>query len=136
MKNVLPFLLSAASTTLLLLGSCKKEDSASPNQTCADEHVLEVYQDREAKVIVADGKKYCLTVDAADVAGNGTGYNIGKDVLVPVTDTDIPSQYQVEGLHVLLSGRKKSCFGLATLSMLSGPFGYKLEVESIKGKGD
>lgn len=115
---------------LLFTGiGCKKAsiDAPSPGPTCADEHTLEVYQNREAMVIRTELKRYCLTVDSTDLAqGN---YRL-QNVLVPTTD--LPSQYQVMGLHILLSGRKQSCYGLTTLPNLSNTFGYKLEVDELK----
>jgi hypothetical protein len=130
MRNALPLILSVASAALLLLGGCKKEDIASSTQTCPDEKVLEVYQSKEAKVIKTELDRYCLTVDAADVAlPGGYGYQI-QNVLVPAAD--LPATYRVEGLHVRLSGRKKSCFGLTSLPTTFGAFGYKLEVDAIQ----
>jgi hypothetical protein len=130
MKNIVLFRLSVASLTLLL-GGCNKENSASPNQTCADEHVLEVYQDQEAKVVLTQTDKYCLTVSPSDFALNAGGYN-PANILVPVSNDDIPTQYRIEGTHVLLSGRKKSCYGLTNHAAMFGSFGYKLEVDAIK----
>lgn len=117
---------------LLSIGgsSCSEKTTVTPTQTCADEHVIEVYKDREAKVIKTELDKYCLTVDAADLSlPGGYGYKI-QNVLVPATD--LPTSYRVEGLHVMLTGRKKSCFGLTSLPTTFGTFGYKLEVDTIK----
>jgi hypothetical protein len=127
MKNIVPFVVSLTSSTLLLLGGCRKEDSASPNQTCADEHVLEVYQDRKAVVVMTQLDTYCLVVDSTAIAG---GSYLLDDVLVPVPK--LPAQYQVVGLQVRFSGRKKSCYGLTTLPNLRNMFGYKLEIDAIK----
>lgn len=116
---------------LISSSGCSEKATVSPTQTCADEHVIEEYKDREAKVIETEQDRYCLTVDAADIAlAGGYGYQT-KNVLVPATD--LPTIYRVGGLHVLLSGRKKSCYGLTSLPTTFGSFGYKLEVESIKG---
>lgn len=70
---------------------------------------------------------YCLVADPADIAQHS--YHL-ENYLVPVPA--LPAQYQVEGLRVVFSGRKKSCYGLTTLPMLRGMFGYKLEVTDIQ----
>jgi hypothetical protein len=121
---------------LLASSGCSEKNSVTPvGQTCDNERVLEIYQNREAKVIKTELNRYCLTVDPDDVAGSS--YRL-PNVLVPVSESDIPAQYRVEGLHVLLSGRKKSCYGLTSLPNVYALFGYKLEVDTIKksDKGD
>ena len=115
---------------LLANSSCSKKNIVPPvGQTCDNEHVLEVYQDRKAKVIKTELNRYCLTVDPSDLASGS--YQL-PNVLVPAADGDIPVQYRVEGLHVLLTGRKKSCYGLTSLPNVYALFGYKLEVDTIK----
>lgn len=126
MKNLLPFILGLASS-LLLVGGCKKEDSTPPNQTCADEHVLEVYQEKKAIVVRTELDTYCIIVDSTAIAH---GSYLLDNYLVPIPS--LPAQYQVEGLQVTISGRKKSCYGLTTLPNLRNMFGYKLEVDAIK----
>ena len=126
--HVLPSLLLGISQ--LLLGCQRKADAPQPvNQTCDNERVLEVYQDRKAKVIRTELDRYCLTVDEQDLAGSSFRL---ANVLVPAAAGDIPAAYRVEGLLVLLSGRKKSCYGLTSLPNVYNAFGYKLEVDAIK----
>ena len=131
MKNALLIMSSLLLvTSQLLLGCQQKEEAPQPvGQTCENERVLEVYQDRKAKIIKTELNRYCLTVDLVDIASSS--YQL-PNVLVPALDGDIPAQYRIEGLHVLLSGRKKSCYGLTSLPNLFNSFGYKLEVDAIK----
>jgi hypothetical protein len=126
MKGILPFPLSAFSLTLLLMGGCKKEDSTLPNDACADERTLEVYQGVDAVVVNASGV-LCFVVDVDDIA---RGSYKAQNYLVPVPG--ISSQGRTWGEHVVISGRKKSCYGLVTSPNLRTTFGYKLEVNSIK----
>ena len=128
MKKTLPLSLSFA---LLLAGyGCTDKTDATPaGQTCADEHVLETYQNREAVVTRTQLDTYCLIVDTAALASGS--YRL-EQYLVPAVP--LPSQYQVEGLRVRLTGRKKSCYGLTTLPNLMSLFGYKLEVDNIQPK--
>jgi hypothetical protein len=126
MKSVLPFALSVASLSLLLIGGCKKEDSISPADTCADERTLEVYQDIDAVVVEASGV-LCFVVDKDNIAKGS--YEI-QHFLVPVPT--ISFQGHTWGERAVISGRKKSCYGLVTLPNLRNNFGYKLELNSVK----
>lgn len=125
MRNYLKYLIP--SLLLLIIWSCKKDEVVISNQTCADERTLAVYQDREAMVIITELNQYCLTVDSTDIAQRN--YRL-ENVLVPTTA--LPSQFQIAGQHVLLTGRKQSCYGLTTLPNLRNVFGYKLEIDYIK----
>jgi hypothetical protein len=126
MKSILPFALSAFSLTLLLMSGCKKEDITSSNDTCADEKTLEVYQDVEAVVVEASGQ-LCLVVDADDIA---KGQYEGQHFLVPIPA--ISFQGHTWGEHAVISGRKKSCYGLVTFPNVRTMYGYKLELTSVK----
>jgi hypothetical protein len=126
MKNTILFILGASSTLLLLAG-CKKEENTPVNQTCADEHVIEVYQDKKGIITKTELDTYCVIVDSTAIARGSYPLD---DYLVPIPG--LPPQYQVEGLRVVISGRKKSCYGLTTLPNLRTVFGYKLEVDAIK----
>lgn len=112
---------------LLASGGCKKADG--PGQSCADERLLEAYHDREAVVVMSAPTTYCLVVDSGDIA---RGSYILENYLVPVPASALPAQYRVAGLRILLSGRKKSCYGLTTLPQLRTAFGYKLEIEAVR----
>lgn len=112
---------------LLASASCKKEDG--PDQNCADEQLLEAYQEREAVVVLSQGTTCCLVVDSSDIARGSYGL---ENYLVPVPASSLPSQYRTVGLRVLLSGRKKSCYGLTTSPQLRTSFGYKLEIDAVK----
>ncbi len=116
------------SFALLLAGSgCSKKTEATPaGQTCDNERLLETYQDREAMVVKAG--VYCLTVDPADFQ---SGNYHSESVLVPTTP--LPAAYQVYGMRVRISGRKKSCYGLTTHPNFRNKFGYKLELDKIVG---
>ncbi|WP_460621257.1 hypothetical protein [Hymenobacter tenuis] len=116
-------------TAVLLTAGCKKDTSVHPNQSCDDEYVLATYQNKEAVVTRTEPNTYCLIVDENDLA---SGQYTLDNYLVPVFP--LPSQYQVVGLRVLLTGRKKSCYGLTTLPELRTMFGYKLEVDNIQPK--
>lgn len=119
---------------LLACSGCSKKNGIKPTgQTCDNEQVLEVYHDREAKVITTELDRYCLTVDEHDLASSS--YQL-QNVLVPAAAGDLPAQYRVKGLRVLLSGRKKSCYGLTSLPNVFNEFGYKLEIDAIKSKGE
>ncbi|OGX86515.1 hypothetical protein [Hymenobacter glacialis] len=128
MKILLGLSLSLA---LLLTGSgCTEKTDATPTgQTCKNERVLEDYQNREAVVTLTQLDTYCLIVDTAAIARGS--YRL-EHYLVPAVR--LPSQYQVEGLRVRLTGRKKSCYGLTTFPNLRNMFGYKLEVDNIQFK--
>lgn len=128
MKILLGLSLSLA---LLLTGSgCTEKSDATPTgQTCENERVLETYQNREAVVTRTEPDTYCLIVDTAALS---SGRYVHENYLVPVSP--LPAQYRVEGLRVLLTGRKKSCYGLTTFPDLRVMFGYKLEVDNIQLK--
>jgi len=126
MKSFLPFALSVASLSLLLMSGCKKEDNVSPNDTCSDERTLEVYQDVDAVVVSASGV-LCFVVDEDDIA---KGQYEGQHFLVPVPN--ISFQGHTWGERAVLSGRKKSCYGLVTFPDVRTMYGYKLEVNSVK----
>jgi len=106
--------------------SCTEKEAADPNQTCPDEHVLEVYQNRLAVVVGSDGV-FSLIVDSTDIA---RGSYAAQNYLVPATP--IPAQYQVAGKRMRLTGRKKSCYGLITSPYTRTLFGYKLEVDQLE----
>ena len=121
-------------SSLLIFGvvavaACNKDTSNAPNQSCDNEHVLISYQNREAVVTRTELDTYCLIVDSAALS---SGRYIHENYLVPVTP--LAAQYQVEGLRVLLTGRKKSCYGLTTFPNLMTSFGYKLEIDNIQPK--
>jgi hypothetical protein len=122
----LPFVF--ASALLLAVSGCDTPARVAPtSQTCEEERVLETYHDREAMVIKAE--TYCLTVAPEDLR---TGNYLGENVLVP--SVPLPSAYQVVGLRVRISGRKKSCNGLTTAPQFRYTFGYKFELDTITGK--
>ena len=127
MKILVKSRYSLASLLLLMSVGCKKD--AGPNQSCAGEHLLEAYQDREAVVVISQGTTYCLVVDSSDIAHQNYGL---ENYLVPVPAAALPTQYRVAGLRVLLNGRKKSCYGLTTSSQLRTSFGYKLEIDAVR----
>lgn len=122
MKGILPIALS----TLLLTGGCKKEEITSSDNTCADERTLEVYQDVDAVIVSASGR-LCFVVDADDIA---KGQYPAEHFLVPVPE--ISFQGHTWGEHAIISGRKKSCYGLVTFPDVRTMYGYKLEVNSVK----
>jgi hypothetical protein len=117
------------SLALLLTGpGCTDKTDATPTgQTCENERVLETYQNREAVVTRTALDTYCLIVDTAAIASRR--YHL-EHYLVPAVR--LPAHYQVEGLRVRLTGRKKSCYGLTTFPELMTMFGYKLEVDNIQ----
>ncbi len=90
---------------------------------------METYQNREAVVVLSQGTTYCLVVDSSDIARKSYG---SENYLVPVPAASLPSQYRTVGLRVLLSGRKKSCYGLTTSPQVRNSFGYKLEIDAVK----
>ena len=114
---------------------CSKDTSTTPDtrttpqQGCANERVLASYQNQEAVVTRTQLDTYCLIVDEPALS---SGRYLLENYLVPVTP--LPARYQVEGLRVLLTGRKKSCYGLTTFPNLRTMFGYKLEVDDIELK--
>ena len=118
--------------SLLVVGTltaagCEK-DMANPNgQTCANESVLAVYTSQEALITKTQLGTYCLIADPADIS---RGSYLLDNYLVP--SAPLPPQYQVEGLRVLLTGRKKSCYGLTTFPTLRTSFGYKLEIDDMR----
>ncbi len=119
-------------SALLILGAmagCSKDEGNAPQQSCDNEHVLASYQNREAVVTKTQLDTYCLIVDETALS---SGRYLLDNYLVPVHP--LPAQYQVEGLRVLLTGRKKSCYGLTTLPNLRNMFGYKLEVDNLQAK--
>jgi len=126
-------LLSFLSILGITVGTgCKGQEAAPSNQasqSCAGESVLAVYRNQIAVVAMTQKDTYCLIADSAAIANHS--YKL-DDYLVPTTA--LPLQYQVEGLRVLFSGRKKSCYGLTTLPTLRNSFGYKLEVDAIQAK--
>ena len=125
------FMIPTALIACALIGSSCAKNSAAPQdaQSCPGESVLAVYQNQEAVVTMTQKDTYCLVAAPADIANNS--YRL-ENYLVPVPA--LPSQYQVVGLHVIFSGRKKSCYGLTTLPNLMTSFGYKLEVDAIQVK--
>ena len=117
---------------LLMLGAmagCSKDAGNALPQRCDNEHVLAAYQNREAVVTQTQWDTYCLIVDEPALA---SGRYLLDNYLVPVPP--LPAHYRVEGLRVLLTGRKKSCYGLTTLPNLRNMFGYKLEVDNLQAK--
>lgn len=126
MKSIIT-IYSLMGLLLLASASCKKEEG--PSQSCAGEQLLETYQNREAIVVLSQGTTYCLVVDSSDIARRSYG---PENYLVPVPASSLPSQYRAVGSRVLLSGRKKSCYGLTTSPQLRTSFGYKLEIEAVK----
>ena len=119
---------------LLLVGvlastGCSKDTSTTPAPSCANEQVLASYQSREAVVTRTQLDTYCLVVDSTDLV---TGSYQLDHYLVPAVA--LPAPFQTEGLRVLVTGRKKSCYGLTTLPQLRTMFGYKFEVEAIELK--
>jgi hypothetical protein len=99
------------------------------SQNCADERVLTLYHNQIAVVTMTQKDTYCLIVDSVAIAKHS--YKL-ENYLVP--SSALAPQYQVEGLHVLFSGRKKSCYGLTTLPSLRNSFGYKLEIDLIQAR--
>ncbi|WP_125921704.1 hypothetical protein [Hymenobacter lapidarius] len=117
---------------LLIFGAaagagCEKDTSSIPSQSCDNERILASYQNKEAIVTRTQPDTYCLIVDSLDIS---KGSFLLDNYLVP--STPLPVQYQVEGLRVLLTGRKKSCYGLTTFPTLRSSFGYKLEIDDIR----
>ena len=108
---------------------CTKDTSTTPQQGCANERVLASYQNREAVVTRTEPDTYCLIVDEPALS---SGRYTHENYLVPATP--LPASCQVEGLRVLLTGRKKSYYGLTTFPELRTMFGYKLEVDDIQPK--
>jgi hypothetical protein len=126
-------ILSSLSVLGMTMGaSCKGQEarpSTQANQNCAGESVLAVYQNQVAVVTMTQKDTYCLIADSAAIANHS--YKL-DNYLVPATA--LSPQYQVEGLRVLFSGRKKSCYGLTTLPTLRNSFGYKLEIDAIQAQ--
>jgi hypothetical protein len=112
-------------------GSSCNKDAATPQDAlhCPGESVLVVYHNQEAVVTLTQKDTYCLIADSANIA---KGSYLSENYLVP--SSALPAQYQVEGLHVVFSGRKKNCYGLTTSSSLRTAFGYKVEIDTIRAK--
>jgi hypothetical protein len=125
MKAFIP----SALLILAAMAGCSKDAGIAPQQSCDNEHVVASYQNREAVVTKTQWDTYCLIVDEPALS---SGQYLLDNYLVPVHP--LPAQYQVEGLRVLLTGRKKSCYGLTTLPTLRTMFGYKLEVDKLQAK--
>ena len=128
MKRPATFLLASS----LLFGGfgCDNKDEMAPSgQTCEDERLLETYKDRQAVVAQTQLDTYCLLIYTGSPTSDD---RILEKFLVPVPASSLPAQFRVEGARVLLSGRKKSCYGLTTLPNLRTMFGYKLEIDAVK----
>lgn len=126
---------------LLTLLQCTSKDPDFQNRNCDCQRSAEKKEQKnvEAVMILIPANQpegylaedqYILSTDPADF--ESTSHGIGKNILVPCNS--VPEQYRKAGSRVIVSYKRKNCYGAITLPQLRSNFGYFIDLTSIRLK--
>ncbi|MGV3600011.1 MAG: hypothetical protein ACO1N1_02345 [Dyadobacter fermentans] len=131
-----------APALLFALTNCASDDPAEQNRACDCNGAIadEAIKDKEAVVVLLEGNNpdgyqgpdmYILSTDPADF--ERTSHAAGPNILVPcVTSLSVPEEYQKQGLRVLVSYRRKQCYGAITSPVMRSNYGYFVHLINIQ----
>lgn len=127
---------------LLMLVRCTTEDPdlQPANCDCQTSPVSEEEKDVEVVVVLISGNNapggnqgpdiYVLSTEPKDF--EATTYHVGKNILVPCSF--LPVGYQKAGSRLVVSYKRKECYGAISLPELRSNFGYHVDLTSIAFK--
>jgi hypothetical protein len=133
-------------STFLLVGcsllnlQCRDDpETQSANCDCQKGTVGKKKKDVEAVVVYMQGgypgasqrpDLYVLSTDPADF--ERSSHVAGPNILVPCDS--LSTQYRKQGLRVLVSYRRKDCYGAITQPTMRSSYGYYVNLTAIRPK--
>ncbi|MDQ6482591.1 hypothetical protein [Dyadobacter sp. LHD-138] len=124
---------------LFILAQCTSDDIQSEQCNCESATVTEENKDVEAVVVFIQGNNpngnqgpdnYVLSNDSADF--KRSSHVAGPNILVPCDS--LSTNFRKQGLKVLISYKRKDCYGAITQPTLHGNYGYFVDLTAIKAK--
>lgn len=136
-----PQLTMIALALLFALMQCTSDapETQSANCDCQKATVEEEKKDIEAVVVYFQGNHpgadqrpdlYVLSTDPADF--ERSSHVAGPNILVPCDS--LSTEYRKQGMKVLVSYKRKDCYGAITQPTLHGNYGYFVDLTAIKAK--
>jgi hypothetical protein len=101
---------------------------------CQSASVDEEKKDVEAVVVLIGGNqdedKFAISTHPRDF--ETTTHTVGQNILVPCDL--LPAAYRKPGLRIWVSYKRKDCYGAVSSPSLRNPYGYYIDLTSIKSK--
>lgn len=127
---LLPFMVLMTS----LQCSQERDDSAVGICDCQTASIAEEKKDVEAVVVLIknyqDEDVYILSTEPKDFSRSS--HTAGRNILVPCDS--LPAQYQEAGKLLLVSYRRKDCYGALTSPNFRVYYGYHVDLISVRVK--
>ncbi len=122
---------------------CKDPDKQAGPCDCESETVRKEMKNIEAVVVYRIGNQppggnqgpdqYILSTETLDF--DGASYSIGENLLVPCGDSlSVPVEFRKQSLRVMVSYKRKECYGALTSPDMHGAYGYYIDLTAIRAK--
>ena len=122
---------------------CKDSDEQVGPCDCQRKTVKKENKNIEAVVVYLIGNQppggnqgpdqYVLSNEPKDF--DRTSYSIGENLLVPCGDSlSLPAEFRKPGLRVIVSYKRKECYGALSSPYMRSNYGYYIDLTSIKVK--
>lgn len=129
----------------LLNVQCKDPDKKTGPCDCQSKTVKKEMKKIEAVVVYRMGNQppggnqgpdqYILSIEPKNF--DGASYSIGENLLVPCRDSlsvSVPVDFRKPGLRVIVSYKRKECYGALTSPDMHGAYGYYIDLTTIQLK--
>ena len=109
-----------------------RDDLTANKCDCQTGSIAEEKKDVEAMVVLItsyqDQDLYVLSTEPKDFGT--TSHTAGRNILVPCDS--LPAQYRQAGVQLIISYRRKDCYGVLTAPTLRSYYGYYVNLSSIR----
>lgn len=124
---------------LLMLVQCKSTEPDNQSVNCDCQSPTEAKEQKNVEAVVVlvqyarDHDMYILSTYPPDF--ESTSHGAGDNILVPCDELlSVPAEFRTPGLRVMVSYKRKTCYGAITSPVMRVLYGYYVELASIKLK--
>ena len=122
---------------------CKDPDKQAGPCDCHNKTAKKEIKNIEAVVVYRIGNQppggnqgpdqYILSTEPKDF--DGASYSIGENLLAPCQESmSVPVDFRKPGLRVMVSYKRKECYGALTSPDMHGAYGYYIDLTAIRVK--
>ncbi|WP_188932901.1 hypothetical protein [Dyadobacter endophyticus] len=122
---------------------CKDPDKQAGPCDCHNKTAKKEMKNIEAVVVYRIGNQpaggnqgpdqYILSTEPKDF--DGASYSIGENLLAPCQESmSVPVDFRKPGLRVMVSYKRKECYGALTSPDMHGAYGYYIDLTAIRVK--
>lgn len=121
-------------TVFLLNEECTRDADDPSREKCDCQTALLMKEKKDVEAVVVlitsyqDSERYVLSTEPNDFAM--ASHTVGENILVPCDL--IPTQFQQAGMKVIVSYKRKKCYGAITQPTFHSYYGYYIDLKSIR----